>query len=247
MLVRNTPYNLKGLLLRTSVVNDCVIGLHRKHPISLQLPKMPQMHVSIACICMFDAPTQAPCQQASKTLRPDMSIRMQATLTLRSVVLGPWLAKMSYSMSPPVMSKPMNCTFLVALSSAARDLHRIWFPHISVLYAHARTDTHDQDTLAAMYRNTSAPVGDCVLQAVVDSWAVLGRAVLAAEEAAVVLLVLAPALQALALVLLCNSDGVDELDVGVPAPMTSIRSLPCSCQGQHVLQCRSQCAAELRN
>lgn len=50
------------------------------------------------------------------------------------------------------------------------------------------------------------------------SWPLLCRAILAAEEAAVVLVVLAPALQTLALVLLSHSDCVDELDVGVPVP-----------------------------
>ena len=76
--------------------------------------------------------------------------------------------------------------------------------------------------IVPLYLSTlAAPVGDGVLQAVVCCWAVLGGAVLAAEEAAVVLLVLAPALQALALVLLCNSDGVDELDVGIPARATT--------------------------
>ena len=69
-----------------------------------------------------------------------------------------------------------------------------------------------------------SPVGDGILQVVVDSWAVLGRAILAAEEAAVVLLVLAPALQALALVLLGHSNCVDELDVSIPEVMHSCSS-----------------------
>lgn len=86
----------------------------------------------------------------------------------------------------------------------------------------------------------AAPVGDSVLQAVVDCWTIFCGAVLAAEEAAVVLLVHAPALEALALVLLCNSNGVDELDVGVPAPMTSRNLWKCSCQWHHLLQCSLQ-------
>ena len=34
-----------------------------------------------------------------------------------------WLARMSYSISPPVMSKPINSTFLVFVSSLAMGLH----------------------------------------------------------------------------------------------------------------------------
>lgn len=69
-------------------------------------------------------------------------------------------------------------------------------------------------------RGADIPVGDSVLQVVVNSRAILGRAVLAAEETAVILLVLAPALQALALVLLCHSDRVDKLHICVPATGT---------------------------
>jgi len=63
----------------------------------------------------------------------------------------------------------------------------------------------------------AVPVGHGVLQVIVLRRAFLGGAVLAAEKAAVVLLVLAPALQAFALVLLCHSNCIDQLDVGVPA------------------------------
>ena len=59
-----------------------------------------------------------------------------------------------------------------------------------------------------------------------NSWTILGRAVLAAEEAAMVLLVLAPALQAFTLVLLRYSNRVDELDVCIPATMYRCSSGP---------------------
>ena len=90
-----------------------------------------------------------------------------------------------------------------------------------------------------MQVHSKSPVGDGILQVVVDSGAVLGRAVLAAEEAAVVLLVLAPALQALALVLLGHSNCVDELDVGIPEVMHSCSSaqvMPSACS-----LCSSHC------
>ena len=80
--------------------------------------------------------------------------------------------------------------------------------------------------ICCMQVHSKSPIGDGILQVVVDSWAVLGRAVLAAEEAAMVLLVLAPALQALALVLLGHSDCIDELDVGIPVSMHSCSSAP---------------------
>ena len=34
-----------------------------------------------------------------------------------------WLARMSYSISPPVMSKPINSTFFIFVSSLAMGLH----------------------------------------------------------------------------------------------------------------------------
>ena len=133
-------------------------------------------------------------------------------------MLGPWLARMSYSISPPVMSKPMNCTFSVVLSSTARGLRSTC---VSVKTQSQVSSNTDETRTLCPQEQMTAPVGDGVLQAVVYCWAILGGAVFAAEETAMVLLVLAPALEALALVLFCHSNGVDELDVGISAPMTN--------------------------
>lgn len=80
-----------------------------------------------------------------------------------------------------------------------------------------------------MQIHCKSPVSDSVLQVVVNSRTILGRTILAAEEAAVVLLVLAPALQAFTLVLLSYSNCVDELNVRIPATKHRCSSGPSYC------------------
>jgi len=128
VLVGNASDHLKRLLLGTSVINDSIIGLHIHH-LSLPcciwrgIPSLDKQLVSsLQALLMVNGTARTCAGSSGHTSNSAMAC--QGGLALRSVVLGPWLARMSYSIFPPVMSKPINCTFLVSVSSAVSGLHR---------------------------------------------------------------------------------------------------------------------------
>ncbi len=153
MLVSNTPHYLKRLLLGASVIDDSVISLQSSVTKLISIHEVQVLQCTIAHYygrLAMPSKQLAAGQQAS---HHDMVDEAEMGLTLRRVVLGPWLARMSYSMSPPVMSKPMNCTFLVLLSSTARGLHSMSASHMFKACSLSSRDKSDK-TFAPMFEQT---------------------------------------------------------------------------------------------